>query len=67
MAMCRVKNLWRVVSDPQGFFIITVSNDRVWASTEGEIIQAYVLAKEKIDTETKRRDGRREDDETPPI
>jgi hypothetical protein len=52
MAICRVKNVWRVIADEQqGYFIITVSNDRVWTVTEGEIIQAYVQAKEKVDAQ----------------
>lgn len=48
-AMCRVNNVWRVISDQKGYFIVTVINDRLWDITESEVIQAYVLAKEKED------------------
>jgi hypothetical protein len=46
-AMCRVNNVWRVISDQKGYFIVTVINDRLWSTTESEVIQAYVSAKEK--------------------
>lgn len=48
-AICRVNNVWRVISDAKGYLIVTVINDRLWNVTESEVIQAYVLAKEKQD------------------
>lgn len=48
-AMLRVKGTWRVISDTKGFFIVTVYQDRQWNRIEAELIQAYVIAKEKVD------------------
>lgn len=57
-SMLRVQGMWRVISDPRGFFIITILEDFIsrWAIIEAEIIQAYVLAKEKVDAEHLQRD-----------
>ena len=46
-AMCRVKGVWRVITSKDGYFIVTVDISREWDRIEAEVIQAYVVAKEK--------------------
>lgn len=52
-AMCRVKGVWRVISSDKGFFIVTVYEERKWDRIEAELIQAYVVAKEKKDAQNR--------------
>jgi hypothetical protein len=46
-AMLRVNGMWRVISHKDGYFIVTVWAEREWGRIEAEVIQAYVVAKEK--------------------
>ena len=50
-AMCRVKGVWRVISSKEGYLIVTVYLERQWDRIEAELIQAYVVAKEKKDAQ----------------
>jgi len=47
-AMLRVNGMWRVISSKDGYFIITVWSEREWDRIEAEVIQAYVVAGEKV-------------------
>lgn len=48
-AILRVKNTWRVICDPKGFFIVTIIDEtpEAWTKLEAHIIQAIVEAREK--------------------
>lgn len=49
LAILRVEGVWRVIADPNGYFIITITEDRLkyWTQIEALVIQAIIEAQEK--------------------
>ena len=56
-AICRVKGVWRVITDEE-YMIITVHDVARWTQIQAEVLQAYVIAKEKVDATTNNKHSR---------